>query len=76
MSKDLPRKLVYLTDNMPLNNTPQKRAVTSVVRDLEAHLKTEAESVSLKELWNSRSPEAVKGEKLYDFLHKVRDVNL
>jgi hypothetical protein len=75
MLKGLPRKLVYLTDNMPMDDTPQKQAVIGVARDLEAYLRIEAKSVSLEELWNAKPPEDAKGEELYDFLHEVRNLD-
>jgi hypothetical protein len=72
LAQGLERKLVFLTDNMPADDTPQKQAVMGVVRDLEAHLGVEAEAVSLEGVWNSKPPAAADGEKLHEFLAEVR----
>jgi Asp-tRNA(Asn)/Glu-tRNA(Gln) amidotransferase A subunit family amidase len=44
----LPRKLVYLTDNMAIGDMPQKSCVIGVVRDMESFLGVEAIGVSVE----------------------------
>jgi hypothetical protein len=67
----LPRKLVYLTDNIPGDETPQKQAVMGVVRDLESYLGLTAVRLGLEDVWDVNSPEDAKGEELHDFLKDV-----
>lgn len=71
MQEEPPRKLVYLTDNIPVHETPQKPAVMGVISDLERYLGVPAEGVSVEQMWNSEPPEDAKGEKLHEFLHEV-----
>ena len=61
---------------MPTDDTPQKQAVLSVLRDIEAYFGIEAIGVSLEDLWNENPPEDAKGEKFHDFLNEVCKSNL
>ncbi|KAF2252332.1 amidase signature enzyme [Trematosphaeria pertusa] len=67
----LPRKLVYLTDNMPTQHTEQKQLVMKLVDDLREYLGVDAVAVSLQKLWKDLPPAQVHGESLHDFLKEV-----
>jgi hypothetical protein len=67
----LPRKLVYLVDNMPSGDAPQKESVMGIVRDIEIFMDDEASGVSVEGLWNADPPEDAHGASLHEFLKDV-----
>lgn len=68
----LTRKLVYLTDSMHAEDTPQKQAVMTLIRDIGTYMGLAATPISIEDLWNSAPPEEAQGQSLHDFLHEVR----
>jgi hypothetical protein len=67
----LPEKLVYITDHMSAEDTPQKRCVMDLVQDMEVSLGMEAIDMSVEDLWDSDPPEDAHGQGLQDFLKDV-----
>jgi hypothetical protein len=67
----LPWKLVYVTDNFSIEDTPQKRCVMGDLRVMELILGVEAIGVSVEDLWNTNPLENANRESLRDFLKEV-----
>lgn len=65
---DIPPKIVLPLDLLPTEDTPQKHIVLDFVKDLETHLKIEADRISISDLWAKTTPERAKGQGLHEFL--------
>ncbi|KAL8948507.1 MAG: hypothetical protein Q9222_005310 [Ikaeria aurantiellina] len=70
-AEHLPPSIVLPLDFLPEDDTPQKKIVLDVVKDLESFLEVRADRVNLCTLWAQDPPNEAYGQGLHEYLDKV-----
>jgi len=67
--------IILSTDFLHIEDTPQKKIVSDLVKDLESFTRLKARKVSLSALWDEKPPQGVEGQGLHVYLTDVRSSN-